>query len=477
MAEPPNILFVTTDHWMGSLLGSAGHPAIITPTLDSLASDGIRFTNAYSECPVCVPARRTLMTGIAPEHHEVIDNRFVPFGEERKLAECFSDAGYQCYAVGKLHVTPQRSRIGFHDVLLDEEGRGMHGAVQDDYELFLGDNGFPGQRYAGGMSNNEYVFRPWHLDERLHVTNWATQAMARTIRRRDPDRPGFWYLSYSHPHPALEPLQAYLDLYRDVAISEPVYGAWVARRRPTEAETRAIAAIRRAFYALCTHIDHQLRVVIGTLREEGILDDTVILFTSDHGDMLGDHGMWAKRTFYEQSACVPMILSAPRSMGLANGSINDRLVGLADVMPTLLGIAGIPVPDTVNGTSMLGDTPRESLFGICGSGAGANAMIRTQDRKVIYYPGSNVVQCFDPDDDPLETRDLAVEPGAAQAELQALVARFGEVRPGWVDGDSLVGDPSLGEHGALGDEFHLGRPTNRSLVGQRGLQWPPRWGG
>ena len=120
--------------------------------------------------------------------------------------------GYQAYAVGKLHVYPQRDRIGFDDVLLGEEGRLQYGAI-DDYELFLGDRGYAGQQFAHGMCNNDYLNRPWHLPEDCHVTNWSTQQMVRMIKRRDPTRPGFWYLSYCHPHPPLAPLQCYMDMY------------------------------------------------------------------------------------------------------------------------------------------------------------------------------------------------------------------------------------------------------------------------
>ena len=192
----PNVLVVVTDHWFGALFGVAGHPAIQTPTLDTLARSGVRFPNAYSECPVCIPARRSLMTGTTPRTHG--DRVFketlpMPAGLPT-LAQTFRDAGYQAQAVGKLHVFPQRDRIGFDDVLLDEEGRTQYG-VTDDYELFLGDEGFAGRHFDHGMSNNEYVTRPWHLPEHTHATNWATREMCRAIKRRDPLRPAFWYLS------------------------------------------------------------------------------------------------------------------------------------------------------------------------------------------------------------------------------------------------------------------------------------------
>ena len=173
----------------------------------------MRFTNCYSECPVCIPARRTLMTGVSPRKHGDRD-----FGETKPmpalptLAQTFRDAGYQAYAVGKLHVYPQRSRIGFDDLILDEEGRTQYGVI-DDYEMFLGDRGFPGRQFDHGMSNNDYNTRPWPLPEDTHATNWATAQMVRAIKRRERGKPAFWFLSYRHPHPPLVPLQAYLDMY------------------------------------------------------------------------------------------------------------------------------------------------------------------------------------------------------------------------------------------------------------------------
>jgi len=114
------------------------------------------------------------------------------------LPQAFRDAGYQAHAVGKLHVYPPRDRIGFDEVQLAEEGRPHLGAT-DDYEIFLADRGFPGQQFAGGMNNNNYMHRPWHLPEDCHATTWATRTMCRTIKRRDPTRPSFWYLSYMPP--------------------------------------------------------------------------------------------------------------------------------------------------------------------------------------------------------------------------------------------------------------------------------------
>ncbi|MHA7874255.1 sulfatase-like hydrolase/transferase [Roseivivax sp.] len=479
MTARPNVLLVTVDQWPGPLLGAEGHPVIETPTLDALAADGTRFSAAYSECPVCVPARRTLMTGLSPRAHgdRVFDGgTFMPEGVPT-LADVFAGAGYQSYAVGKLHVFPQRARIGFDDVLLSEEGRPGSGAV-DDYEIYCADQGYPGRSYLHGMSNNEYAWRDWHMPEHLHATNWAAEQMARTIRRRDPTRPAFWYLSFAHPHPPLVPLRTYLERYRPDAIDAPVAGDWAAGigEIPALAETTRDWArpkdselpwIRRAFYALCTHIDHQLRVVLGTLREEGLLNNTAILFTSDHGDMLGDHGLLAKRVMYDMSARVPMILVPPAGRRPElEGALRDDPVGLADVMPTLCDLAGIPVPAGAKGRSLAMSGADRPLYGECGEDNRATRMIRKGRHKLIWYPAGNRLQLFDLQADPREVRDLAgrSDHAALLRELSGrLAAECHGVDSSWLDADgSLMGfAPGPAQ-----------RKLRRELYGQRGLHNP-----
>jgi arylsulfatase len=474
----PNILFVTVDQWPGHLLGVAGHPVIETPTLDQLARNGTRFTRAYSECPICIPARRTMMTGTDPRTHG--DRLFQPALEMPglpTLAATFAQAGYQTYAVGKLHVYPPRNRIGFDDVLLSEEGRPHLGTV-DDYDQFLADKGFPGQQFLHGMNNNEYVWRSWHLPEECHVTNWATTMMSRTIKRRDPTRPAFWHLSYTHPHPPLVPLAAYLDRYARRAVDDPAIGAWAgegASLPPALDIVRAfwpslspdqLADAKRAFYALCTHIDHQLRIVIGTLREEDLLDDTIILFTSDHGDLLGDHGLYAKRYLYEGSANVPMILMGPaRDPRVGQGVVDERLVGLQDIMPTLLDLAGIAVPETCTGLPMTGARRRDHLYAEALEGAKATRMIVDGPHKLIWYPAGNAIQLFDLARDPRELEDRSSDPAyrAVRERLETLLAA-----------ELYGGDEAFLRDGALvGCEAPPVAPgPNRGLSGQRGLHYP-----
>ncbi len=474
----PNVLFISVDQWPGTLMGAAGHHVIETPTLDQLAANGIYFPRAYSECPICIPARRSMMTGTDPKTHG--DRRFQPdlvMPDLPTLAQTFRDNGYQATAVGKLHVYPPRNRIGFDDVLLSEEGR-PHLGGPDDYDLYLADQGLTGRGYLHGMSNNEYGWRPWHLPERCHATNWASEQMARTIKRRDPTRPAFWHLSYIYPHPPIVPLQHYFDRYARRDIDGPVHGSWadasqeqppaleIVRNFWAQLREEHLLDARRAFYAQCTHIDHQLRVVLGTLREEGIMDDTIILFTGDHGDMLGDHGLYAKRYMYEWSARIPMILVGCAGDGRVGHHIVDRRpVGLQDVMPTLLDLAGIDVPETCTGRSMVGDGPRDMLFCEALEGIKATRMMTDGRYKLIWYPCGNHIQLFDLDTDPRELTNLADDPDLAdiRAGLEAgMIANLHSGDEDWITDGRLSGYPA---------EDVRPKP-NRELSGQRGLHYP-----
>ena len=474
--DQPNILLIVADHWMAPLLGCAGHPAIRTPLLDQLARNGVRFTNAYSEHPVCMPARRTLMTGTSAREHgdRVFQSTLEMPAHLPTMAQTFRDAGYQAYGVGKTHTYPQRDRLGFDDIQMDDEGRAHHG-VTDDYEIFLGEQGYLGRQFAHGISNNGYEATTWHLPEEVHATSWATETMCRFIRRRDPKRPAFWYLGYRHPHPPLTPPQRFLEFYRDVALDEPVIGDWCAdkdlplplqafmgRYNPSPEQGQWA---RRHFYALCTQIDQQIGALIGTIREEGILDNTIVMFTSDHGETMGNHGIWAKQNFFEWSTNIPMIVMGRKDCPRTGfDRTDDRLVCLADVMPTLLDLAGIPVPAAVTGRSMLAE-PRTHLYGEYGEGEISNRMIHDGRHKLIYYAAGNRFQLFDLEADPTECTDLADDPAYSNTlgHLKGLLAAalYGGDEA-WLKDGEFVGLPNRPYRPA----------PNRGFGMTRGHQWP-----
>lgn len=411
----PNFLLITVDHWCAKLLGFLDRSNIMTPTLDSLARDGIVFENHYSTCPVCIPARRSLMTGTFPSTHGdrvYSDKMLMP--NFKTLAGCFRENGYQAYAVGKLHVYPQRDRIGFDDVISLEEGRYEFGEC-DDYETYLADEGFAGMEFAHAMGSNTYLTRPWHLAEKYHPTNFVTRQMCRMIKRKDPLRPAFYYCSYIAPHPPLLPLKEYLEMYSEEECDEAVVGSWVDdeeifkyfQESGVVYSEKERKRARRAFYAICTHVDNQIRMIIGTLKECGLIDNTIIGFTSDHGDSLFDHKMVAKRNFYESSTHVPFILSGKLLAKYRGLRVKD-ITCHEDIMPTLLSLANIDIPSSVEGIDVL-NNKREMLYGEVSEGLMATRMVRYKSLKLIYYPYGNVFQLFDLEKDPDELTNVYLE--------------------------------------------------------------------
>jgi arylsulfatase len=472
-----NVLLICVDHWPGPLLRTAGHSHVFTPTLDQLCRNGVRYANAYSTTPTCIPARRALMTGTtAKTHGDRTFREFEPMDPSLPtMAQTFRDAGHQAYAVGKLHVYPQRDRIGFDDVLINEESRHHLGGGVDDYERYLSDHGYAGQELTHGIGNNSYVVRPWHLPEQYHQTFWATRQMCETIRRRDPNRPAFWYVSYPAPHPPITPPEEYLRHYEHFGVDEPFIGEWAEDfealphalkmhrgHRNIDLDSDEIANARMGFYAQCTYVDHQIRLLIGQLREAELLDNTIIGFTSDHGDMLGNHGLWAKPLMHEYSAQVPMILvGAAADQRVGVNRVDNRLAALRDVMPTLLDLCGIDVPPTVEGESLVGEPQRTHLYGEHNDGPAAIRMIRKGAYKLIYYPAGNQRQLFNLDSDRQEMHNLYGAPEVAEvtAELESLMAAelYGEDEAYVKDGH-LVGTPAP----------DYDPEPDRGLSGQRG---------
>jgi arylsulfatase A-like enzyme len=451
----PHVLLICVDHWPGPLLGAAGHERILTPSLDQLAVNGTLFTQAYTATPTCIPARRALMTGTTARTHgdRVFDEHLPMDPALPTMPQVFRDNGYQAYAVGKLHVYPQRDRIGFDEVILCEEGR---------------------HHLGGDMGNNAYTTRPWHLPEHCHPTNWTVRQMCETIQRRDPTRPAFWYCSFITPHPPVVPPQPYYDLYERLGVDAPVVAGWAQDpaslpgalrlhhgKVPAMGDT-AIRLARQAFYAQCTYIDHQLRLLIGCLREEGLLDDTIVMFTSDHGDMLGHHGLWAKPPMFEWSAKIPMILMPTAAYDRSgHDQRDDRLAELRDVMPTLLDLCGLPVPSSVEGLSLVSNQRREHLYCEHFEDERAMRMVRSGPHKLIWYPVGNRLQLFDVDGDPMEQRDLAEDAAheAVRARLtELLVSELYGQDEKWVRGGQLVGEA----------DRELPPAPNRGLSGQRG---------
>ena len=472
MNKKPNILFIMTDQLRGDSLGYAGHRDVKTPYLDTLAARGVNFDRAYSACPSCIAARAALMTGLAPQHNKRVgyeDN--IPWDYERTLAGELGKAGYYTICVGKMHVYPTRRYLGFDNVILHDGY--LHAARYenvpysenqfycDDYFHWLKKElGADADSTATGLDCNSWAARSWCYDEKYHPTNWVTDNVLDFFRRRDPDQPFFLMASYLKPHPPLDPPQYYLDRYISKELTAPYIGTWETRdyidkegrifdSKTGPADDELIHEMRAAYYALITHLDHQIGRIIQALIEHNLMDNTVIVFTSDHGEELGDHYMFRKSRPYEGSCHIPMLFANLKAAGIENaeGKTISCITELRDIMPTLLDIAGARDDSHYDGRSLLNTvkdeslSPREYLHGEHSYGQFSNHWIVTPHDKFIWHSETGREQYFDLSTDPHELEDLISSPQhkARTAQLRSLLIRELEGRSeGFTDGKELI---------------------------------------
>lgn len=431
-AARPNVLLITTDQQRFDALGLVRPDGPLeTPTLDALASGGVHFRRAYSTSPVCIPARRSLLSGLHPQTHGLREYRDgLDWDAPISLPGLLGAAGYQTQLIGKLHLHPQRKRYGFdHMIRVESSNDRSDTPLQptNDWIDWMRRQGYPHPNDIG-INGNGRNARPWDKPEHTHLTSWlADEAVDFITRRRDPTCPFFMHLSFVAPHPPLTPPQAYWDRYFRQHDARPTIGGWAptgpaARGRPDDAATgpfllREIQDAMSGYWASIHHVDDRIRYVLTRLFEYGsprAHEPTLIIFTSDHGELLGDHHLWRKSLPYEGSAHIPFIISGRNLPDLQPG-ICDDLVGLEDVAATVLDRCGCALPaplgNGLDGCSLLprlrgGGAPvRERLHGECGN----YHYIVEGSWKYLWFRSTGEEQLFDLATDPCECQDRSAE--------------------------------------------------------------------
>lgn len=459
---PCNVILLMTDQHRWDCMGCNGSELLQTPHLDSLAADGVNFSHAYSAVPSCIPARAILMTGQTAWHAGCLG---MGAGQAQMrtdfahtLPATLAENGYHTQLVGKMHFSPQRALNGFHNSVLDEH-LGLDKHFVSDYQEYFDRNAPEGVHMRDHLRDwNSMICRPWNLPEHLHPTNWTAREARKFIERRDPEKPFFLCNSYIRPHSPYDPPQHFWDMYKDRDIPKPAIGDWASLHEAPDA-ARSISAwhgkrteseIRQArigYYASITHVDNQIGTLLNYLKEQGLYRDSLIIFTSDHGDMMGDHNMWRKTYAYEGSTRIPFIVKFPAGMKMPRNLTCDSVVELRDVMATILDVCGIDRPRTVDGCSVAeavnGGEWREYLHGehcTCYSTDEEMQYVTDGTRKYIWFPRTGREQFFDLSADPRECHDLSGD-AERQEEValwrQRLIDSVAE-RPGLVKDGQLV---------------------------------------
>jgi choline-sulfatase len=422
--KPRNLLFILSDEHSRRVLGCYGHATIRTPHLDRLAASGVRFSDAYSNSPICVPSRAALATGRYVHQIRFWDNAIPYDGSVPSWHYRLREAGHEVTAIGKLHFRSSDDDNGF-----TEEVMPLH--VVDGIGDPLGWLREPlavrqaALRLAAdaGRGNSSYQ----DYDDRITA---AAVDWLKVRAGKRPDKPWVLFVSLVCPHFPLIARPEWYDLYPEDRVPLPALYE-PADRGPDHPYVAAIrecqiydkgfdpVSLRRAlaaYFGLVSFVDHNVGRLVEALAATGLAENTRVLYSSDHGDNLGTRGLWGKSNMYEEAAGVPMILAGPE---LPAGFVCREPVSLVDIFPTVVAGAGLPThPDDR-------DLPGLSLFDVAkgvasrrtmlseyhAAGAETGAfMIRRGSFKYVYYAGMPP-QLFDLDSDPQETRDLAREAG------------------------------------------------------------------
>jgi choline-sulfatase len=449
--KQPNILFIMTDQLNRKVLpmfGSGG--CAITPNLSRLADEGVVFDNFYCNSPLCAPSRSSMMTSLHINRCGVYDNAAELPASIPTFVHYLRLRGYETVLSGKMHFVGPDQLHGFERRLTTDIYPADFSWTYDwsREPIPLGGTTVDKVEMSGVCAtNNQIIYdEEAHFRARDFLRNRSLGGDGPAGSREGEDRPFFLCVSYTHPHDPFMTTQEYWDLYDEVEIPDPIPGPEAfdgyhdhnrsvqithdLKSRPPSMET--VRRARRGYLGMVSYLDRLVGDLLGDLERLELREDTVVVFTSDHGDMQGDHGMWFKRTFYEASAGVPLIVSWPGEFAPAHVA---EAASLIDIGPTMVALSG---GDTAryesesDGRSLAGvlrGTERsrkdEAIVEYCGEGARSPMiMVRRGKMKYVCFHGFSSL-LFDLENDPDELVDLAQDPAYAETvrELHAAAVR------------------------------------------------------
>lgn len=468
----PNVLIFYADEYRFDCLGAAGNTEIQTPNLDALAADGVLYENSFCVWPVCTPSRYSLLSGLYAHQHRGYSNRSTLLPHLDTFPRLLRDAGYRTSAVGKMHFTPAYLDVGFSRMTLAEQN-GL-GRNVDDYHRHLKSLGLIN---ALDLIDQERRYRPrapesyWEtfgahvsdLPDEHHITTWVADRAVEEVAEWTAGGNGLLMVGFLKPHHPFDPPAPWHELYDPEELSLPP--GWTDSVPPVDAarnrgyfdnERLTPEAMRRVtafYYATITHMDHHIGRVIGELRRKGLYDNTLIVFTADHGEYLGFHHLLLKANhMYDPLIKVPLIIKYPagRHAGERSADLTDTL----DVTATVLREAGVKLPGAMQGLPLGAATPgrsepRDHVF----AHDGAQFMVRSRTRKLLRGARAGAGDLlFDLDRDPHELKPVHADPDYA-ADLAALETALLDWALGTARLPSLVDTeaPQIGGENVPGD--------------------------
>jgi choline-sulfatase len=458
-----NVLVICSDEHSFRCLGTGGHPVIQTPNLDALAARGTRFDRAWAASPICVPTRASLATGRWVHQLATWDSAQPYTGNVRGWAHVARDAGAHSVSIGKLHFRSSDDDFGFTESLLPMhviDGRGwVQGLMRNPLPPYPEAAELGAEAGVGSSSYTEY-------DQRItdRTIEWLSEHAAE-------DRPFAAFVSLVAPHYPLTVDEEYFAPYGDLANDTPGIALDISPQAITHPAVEAMADFfsyhktmdtvtadlaRRAYFGLCTWLDHNVGRILGALDDAGATDDTLVIYTSDHGDLHGNRGLWGKSFMYEDSVRVPMIIAGP---GVPAGRVVDTPVNQIDIHPTVCAVMDPNHNDDGPGTSLLELLDRETGrvgFSEYHDGGSITASFAVQVRmwKYIHHVGYDP-ELYDLEADPDELIDLGTSDDHSAVRRECLHALHSIVDPNAVNAAAFASQAALidelGGAGALND--------------------------
>ena len=453
--KKPNIILIITDQQRFDTIQALGYPYMDTPHLDRLVAEGVTFTNCHITAPSCVPSRASLFTGYYPHTTGILKN-----GDqwEHSWVENLAENGYYCVNVGKMHTVPFETPLGFHErYVVENKDRYLEGRYYfDEWDKGLQARGLVKQQRKLYRLRDDYQQSmgafTWDLPEDTQSDMFVGDMATWWIETKPKlDRPLFLEIGFPGPHPPYDPVPRYLDPYMERKLPLPnVDDAEIAGQPPPfQAMRKHNAAVdhdsifyqlnptrdqqhrqRAHYYANMTMIDEKVGQILGVLKGKGYLDDAVVIFTSDHGDALGDHGHSQKWTMYDIITRVPTIVWSPGRF--PGGRIVTDLCQMMDLGPTILELAEVPVPGTFEAQSLLpvlnnegGWHGRDVVFAEHGRDGILQetdfmTMVRTKEWKLVHFVDVEFGQLFDLTNDPDEKINLWDDTECAEKRMELL---------------------------------------------------------
>lgn len=442
----PNIVLIMTDQQRYDTLSCLGYDHVPTPNIDRLAGRGVAFSRAFVQGAVCGPSRNSIVSGQYVNTHGIRQNETWLSPDQPNWIEQLRDGGYHTVNIGKMHTSPIRLPCGFnHRTVVENKNylQGHHGPDPDDYDLYLSQFGLkrPACTYHKTIPDwpDNLGAAVWPHDESLFIDNVVGQWTVDSIRDHDFKKPLFLWSGFAGPHDPYDVPESVLARYGDIEVPDPVgWEGELDTKPPPQQQSMAssegrispaaiwwsratperIRRMRRHYFANITLIDDWVGKIVESIEAAGELDNTLFVFTSDHGDCLGDHGLVYKfSSHYDAVARVPLVFAGP---GVSAIQEREQLVELIDLGPTLLDLAGLEPLDGASGVSLrpLLQGQSEELHETVFSEYGPRIMARTQEWKLVFYPGEPYGELYHMTDDPDELHNLYDSPDHASARHQ-----------------------------------------------------------